>query len=275
MSYKIGRSKPPKTRFKGEWIGIEIECFMPYESLSPYNLTRREAYHKLGRLLKQHRITNVTLKEDGSIESPNEERFFEVEINLLINRHDYGPLQRLCDLLKALDTHVNKSCGLHVHLDCRDLGTTLERVMRTTIAKTYWAGVPYTKLVQEYVGGTFEGLNERGDRLGSALPLMLRMVNKSRRNNTYCSAEVSEVDGGHHKAINIAAFKKHGTIEVRLHQGTINFNKIKNWIEFLYFVSRNRPEFGFGIAGIRDLKEEFPNVPKSILEYVKKTARAA
>ena len=33
--------------------------------------------------------------------------------------------------------------------------------------------------------------------------------------------------------INGTALKKYKTIEVRLHSGTTNFNKIKNWVELL------------------------------------------
>jgi hypothetical protein len=35
------------------------------------------------------------------------------------------------------------------------------------------------------------------------------------------------------------AFSKFKTIEVRLHSGTINFVKIKNWVNILYSVARS------------------------------------
>jgi hypothetical protein len=74
----------------------------------------------------------------------------------------------------------------------------------------------------------------RGKKLEKVLPLMLKMVSESRRNNQFCRPVMSNM----RTAINLASLRKHGTIEVRLHQGSTNFEKISNWIDFLYYTSR-------------------------------------
>lgn len=74
----------------------------------------------------------------------------------------------------------------------------------------------------------------------------------SRRNNTYCKgmAQVAErLRGGdcdtiqeiqlygfnndRYFKVNAMAYNTHKTIEFRQHNGTTNFEKIRNWVEFL------------------------------------------
>jgi hypothetical protein len=66
------------------------------------------------------------------------------------------------------------------------------------------------------------------------------MVPPSRLNNTYCKLSASGYTGNRYHAINKTALKLFGTIEVRLHSGTTDFNKIANWCELLYSISRGK-----------------------------------
>src|SRR5271165_2021434 len=136
--YNTGKThKPPDNIGAGQWIGVEIECYIPFEALKAKKTDngdygRREystvdARRKLSTLLERNKVPNVTLKSDGSISSPSRVKYLEIEINLLFNRADYGPLERLCKLLKQLKARTNKSCGLHVHLDCRDIGKKIDK----------------------------------------------------------------------------------------------------------------------------------------------------
>lgn len=264
--------KPGKI-LKGEWIGIEIECFMPYydllgptEKIGYYSWINNPIYaeyswidakKKLGELIKKAKIPNVTLKRDSSIDPPD--NYFDVEVNILFNRKNYKPLKKLCQLLNKLGADINDSCGLHVHLDCRDLGTNL--------------GNKHPSLDgYKYDSTTAKEVLRRGERLGKALPLMLKMVYESRRDNEYCDPFVGSLDGGR-TAVNLSAFREHGSIEVRLHHGTVNFDTIKNWTEFLYFISRNKIESE--VEKITELKKEVLRVPKKIENYVKKAIKEA
>jgi hypothetical protein len=270
-SFNTSKSHKPPNKLKGEWIGIEIECFMPFTALklkkpkekrdlygnvAKCRYSGKDAVIALTRLLKLNNIPNATIKEDGSIDSYDPAIFYEVEINLLINRNDYGPLERLCKLLKKLQTEVNDTCGLHVHLDCRDIGNKLPRNEHGS-----------------YDGKSiiYKSLVTRGTRLEKMLPLMMYMVDDSRLDNRFCSLDMSNVDSGRHCAINISAFREMGTIEVRLHESTINFKKIHDWIEFLFLVSRSKVE-SEEVRNFRDFKFEIPDAPKQVMNYVKRHA---
>jgi hypothetical protein len=106
---------------------------------------------------------------------------------------------------------VNKNCGFHIHIDARDL-------KENDLKKVY---VVYTTFEKEF----------------------LKMVAKSRLNNHYCQKLEKDyfnldkpsfiekfVNGGRYKTINFNAYSKHKTIEIRIHQGTLNADKIQKWI---------------------------------------------
>jgi hypothetical protein len=158
-------------------VGVEIECFGPQledESLPIW----------------------VRATSDGSISPPA--GAFPVEFRVLLKRSELEPrLFRLCSILK--NHRVNKSCGLHVHLDARQ-----------------WDRVEAEK---------------RARRLAKWLGILSELVPLSRRENTYCKPGFSQADRYH--AVNFTSYEKHRTIEVRLHSGTCDYSKIIAWIRLL------------------------------------------
>jgi hypothetical protein len=226
----------------GNWIGVEIECFIPYERIGKDVTGWTEAAKALAHVISAYKIPKVTVKADGSINSRNHRKFFETEITILFQRTNKAPLKKLCKLLNSLGAEVNKSCGLHVHLDCRDL---------------HKAKINFSEPMPPVI-------KERGQQLNNALPLMLQMVSDSRKTNTYCRPRMAE----DRTAINLGAFRKHKTIEVRLHNGTISFEKISNWIEFLYRSSRTSKSME--VKNVQDLKTYLGRAPKSLTSYIEK-----
>lgn len=110
-------------------------------------------------------------------------------------------ITKVCAVLSEHDAEVNKTCGLHVHLDMR---------------------------------GSDE--NRAFSNLVKAQNLLYGMVPHSRYENTYCRPNKSRcMDDyqGRYFGINPQSYKEHRTIEVRLHSGSINAVKIINWIKLL------------------------------------------
>lgn len=244
-SFKVGNQTVMQNK---RYFGIEIECFIPFEKLgickddygsSDYSecpdcegsgrltYTHRasgngiegdcpscdatgEYYNadgedsselfdvcsnRLSKKIKEKLIKGVDIKEDGSLEHDDSDDFWPVEITILVPQDDFTNLSRLCSLLKELDATVNTSCGLHVHIDARDYDK--KQVLKI------------------------------GEKLESYLPFMKNMVSKSRLRSTYCKLQASSED--RYSAINLTSYSKYKTIEIRLHQGTTDFDKIKNW----------------------------------------------
>lgn len=114
-------------------------------------------------------------------------------------------VERVCDILNnQFDAKVDKSCGLHVHLDMRGSRKKSE-VFKALV------------------------VNQR---------LLYSLVPRRRAENSYCKPTRSvdfadERDGDRYKGINATAYNKHRTLEVRIHSGTTSAIKINSWIALL------------------------------------------
>jgi len=87
---------------------------------------------------------------------------------------------------------VNRSCGFHVHVEARDLNN--EQIERLSRSFKTWRKV------------------------------LMSYVSISRRNNRFCKPTTSRND--RYVALNMVPLTTHGTVEFRLHQGTLNADKI-------------------------------------------------
>lgn len=120
----------------------------------------------------------------------------------------------LCAILKDIGAKVNTSCGLHIHLDQRN--RTPEEIQTT-----------FANFIR-------------------AQNLLLSVVPKSRRTNTYCKKHrgtdfQSAMYGQRYKIVNASAYRKHKTIEIRLFNGTVNAEKIINWTKTLWAIEAGQP----------------------------------
>lgn len=182
---------PKRPKDTAEYVGIEIECITPknvdWTKLLPFS-----KYIEVG--------------SDGSIDHRDNER--GTEFRVCLKRSELREvLPPLMETIRSLGAYVNKSCGMHVHLDQRE-------------AKN--PALTFQHLVR-------------------SLGLLYTVVPASRRRNTYCKRNRhADWDlgrrGDRYKAINASAFSRHGTIEVRLFGGTLEETKIINWIEVLYAI---------------------------------------
>jgi hypothetical protein len=270
----------------GQWVGVEIECYIPdigSESSCEYcdgsgtrtcyncdgrgrvNLEDENGYtyhvdcaccdgngdescgdcdgssggdvlhshvcDKLRDSIKKANIPFVTLKTDGSLSEDG------IEITLLFNAtRGFEPLEKLCKILSDFEASVGSSCGLHVHLDHRDIDSS-----QLVDIKSHW-----TKY----------------------LDWLSNMVPKSRRQNHFCKLRVSREK---YSAVNLGTFDRYGTIEIRLHSGSTNFIKIKNWIEVLRRI-KARSKKKIQESEINSFKHLVNNLklPDDVAKYIEK-----
>lgn len=249
-------SHRPTESGRGQWIGVEIECFLPHSSNDDIEYCSCEedddgnyigtccngssdgsyARSQLAEAIQRAKITRCTVKDDGSLSS-NDGYSCEVCI-LLSPANGFEPLRRLCELLNAKGCFVNDTCGLHVHLDARHLDK--------------------------------DGVKLIGKRLGTTLPVLAQMVPSSRRTNTYCKLKVGKMSDRHddkYYAVNLQAYSKFKTVEVRLHSSTTNYTKIANWISILKTIA-NTPIKG-KVLDFQTFIDKIPIAPK-LVEYMDK-----
>lgn len=184
-------------------VGVEMECFAP---------VGEEAF-TAALPLWCRRASDGSIRADGG---------FAHEVRALLTRSEMEPrLFRLCKTLQAVGAQVNKTCGLHVHLDQR--------------------------------GETFEAVKKRAQIVNAWLERLQELVPASRRSNEYCKWGISEND--RYRAVNLTAFRKYSTLEIRLHSGTVDYTKVLAWIRLceLLAAMKTKPKAGGCIATLEQL----------------------
>lgn len=149
-------------------------------------------------LVKAKLAGRAALGDDGSVSIPGRHTH---ELRLIAPETQIAAVvTAACEALAACDATVNATCGLHVHLDARNRDPA-----------------------------------EMHARLYRALPWLYSIVSPSRRRNQYCRRNRSAQPDRSQRylAINACAERAHGTIEVRLHHGTVDAAKIRHWILLL------------------------------------------
>lgn len=144
-------------------------------------------------------------------------------------------IRKVCKVLGDHGATVNDTCGLHVHVDARG----------------------YDK-------------NKMFANLVKSQRLLYSMVPKSRYNNDYCKPNLRgnsmESYSGRYWGINPASYGEHKTIEIRLHSGTVNAEKINNWILLLQKLA-----YAKSVKEIKSLNDLTSKVklPAKTIDYIK------
>lgn len=175
--HKRNYSARNRPRTTAPHIGVEVECIA-----SDYVVHRA--------LLSQ----TSTPCHDGSLGA------FGCEYKLCAPAtHIVRKAARLVSHVREAGGSVDKRCGLHVHIDCRNVSTTRQLQVCDWLA-----------LQEEW---------------------MFSLMPKSRRDNVYCQRTINE---GHYSWVNRTSQK---TIEVRLHGGTLNPHKVSGWLSAMICIS--------------------------------------
>jgi hypothetical protein len=147
-------------------------------------------------------------------------------------------MARLSKCLKhrKVDAYANRSCGLHVHLDMRNRDHmaafkklfNVQSLLRNSQSTSRLVST-YCKVVEE---DNFKDAQDRGER---------------------------------YSVINTVSFKKHGTLEIRVHDGTVNTKDITNWCMFLTGVLASN--ITTKITDVEMLRGSA--VPSTAIDYIK------
>lgn len=216
-----------------KYVGIELEFCA---AISQESLGLELLNAGLGSL--------VHLKTDGSLRpKPGETAF---EIAFLVPEKEYRlPLKKLCDVLTRVGAQTEgRRCGLHVHFDMRKRNKELI----------------YNNLV-------------------SCQNVLWELIPPNRRDNEFCKHVASRAfpkkfNGSReerYRAINAAAYYRHKTLEVRMHEGTVDFSEIRNWLMVLTKIVNYRRKLPNKITSIRGFKKKF-KVTGALLTYLQDRA---
>lgn len=196
-------------------FGVEMEAFgvsrqtLKTQLLNQNIACETEEYNHSAR--RHWKFVN-----DSSISGSNS---FECVSPILIGNAGLEELRKVCTVLQMNNVQVNKSCGVHIHFDATGIGfiqmqnlllnyISFEEEIDSFMSITRRASVnQYTRSVKT-----------RSDAVKAATTL---------------SGLISAFPDRYYK-VNMKAYERQNTIEFRQHSGTVEYEKISNWVLFLH-----------------------------------------
>lgn len=197
----------------GRMFGIEIECIniTPAQANAALNAAGVACYNENYNHQRRNHWKVVT---DGSLTGSGAGRAAEVvSPPLPFNVESLNQVSVVMNALKAAGARVDHSCGMHVHVDSRDMASDMPDFSRILFLK-------------------YRECEEMIDRL----------VASSRRSNSgsYCrsmknlqrTSNWTNLRYERYQKLNFQSFERHGTVEFRQHEGCLTDTKAVAWIIF-------------------------------------------
>lgn len=218
--------KSPKTQDRH--VGIEIEL-----------ASQETRTIVCDRLFEAGVGRYICIKHDGSIGRDSDLLLthpHENEITVLVPESQFeSVITKICDVLNnTLHCKVDKTCGLHVHLDMRT--REKEKCFNNLIAMQH----------------------------------LLYAMNPSYRKGSRFSVPLADrkwkIPENHYHGVTSHPYNRIRTIEVRMHCGTLQARKINNWIKLLIAIA-DAPLVGKAPTRIKDIQTTF-NLSDAMMDYV-------
>lgn len=193
--------KNPKT--EENHLGIELEFIAP--------IAKKDLAYKF---IEAKLESYVTIKADGSIRIEKDNDVAH-EVCVLIPESKLDILNQVCNLIRSVGGRVNDSCGTHVHLDARNRNKEL----------------------------LFSNLVSAQNILYKMNP-KYRLDGAPNSSRNYCKKTgtkrfTTSMDRYH--GINGRSYGTHKTIEVRIHAGMLDGDKVIKWCQVLLTIA-NKPD---------------------------------
>ena len=193
-------------------FGVEIECLvaarvmrecaernnMPFQ-YEGYNHTDNNHYYKF--------VSDASIRGENPIECVSP---------VLTGKDGMKSLENCCKALNEANAQVNVSTGLHVHIGAQNLSDEAY----ANVFKNY------QKL--ERVIDTFMARSRRENNSQWCRSLI-------GKDFSFCNTKIDVYDvmrGDRYYKVNACSYHRHKTIEFRQHQGSTDFEKISNWVNF-------------------------------------------
>ena len=165
------------------------------------------------------------------------------EVRVLLPEDNYvEPLTQIMKVIKDLGHVADHRCGTHVHFDMRnrDVKVVYENLFKT----------------QKF---------------------LRKFLTKNRKHNRYCQVNTAETFdkqlslGDRYFALNVQAYSRHKTLEVRMHQGTLDSNEILPWINLLLRIVNYKAVLSTKINTLKQARKQFEfddNLSKSLEQRI-------
>lgn len=244
---------------KGYAIGIELEIpgLAPHSFISTPELARLYS----AELAFDVTVTNTWLSSNIL---PNTGDKLELVSEVLNTYTKYEQFIDLCKTLNDSGATINPSAGMHVHFNCRGSTLTTPPLERFVPQKQELDYLKYVALNYIRVENLLRGFMRGGalyNLYGSAYVQGLSEYETEIKN---CKT-VDELQNicSHNKTLDFTALNRHGTIEFRLHDATVDPILINAWVDCLSrLVSASRTQAEQHKTG--QAYESIPNIEELV-----------
>ena len=227
---------PLSPELSGLTFGVEIECYLPA------GLTREALAAQLCDAgvpataeMYNHQVrSGWKLVTDGSLRDYS--RGCELVSPILSGDAGLASVEAVCAQLVTVGATVDRSTGLHVHVGVPGQELPFFKEVLRLYAK-------YEKVIDGFMAPSRRGSANVYAQSTTFTPAMAAATDLRALQRAYNGGRSFRHDARYRK-VNLEAYWRHGTVEFRQHQGTIEARKITNWVKFLLkLVNRaTRPE---------------------------------
>lgn len=244
MTRRMERRDQPTARTKdtamtsNRTYGVELEIIHPSQPCDMDEVARIITAAGVACVAERY---NHTTREhwkvitDGSVHNTNSQSGCEVVSPVLAGEAGLAVLATVCNALQAAGYTVNKTCGMHVHVGASDL--TVAKVK--TLVKTW---LKYEDSLECLVAES-----RRGQAMFCKSNVQTvtgrRYTSDDAQNVIICEEAFAKIDActtldairslfrsdRYHK-LNLESLWRHRTVEIRLHQGSVNATKACEWV---------------------------------------------
>ena len=202
--------------------GVEIEA------IAPYSVTREglaDSISRAGISCEAETLNHTTQRywkvvKDGSLRGEGHGNGLEIVSPPLKGEAGFREIERVCTVLKNRGLKVNKSCGLHVHVDVRHPEMSLDAIKR--LALLY---VENETLIDKLMPASRRA--SQNDYCRSIAHASLARID-----NAASVAMLQDALGPKkYVKLNLRTYWRQGTVEFRHHSGTVEAGKIIKWVQ--------------------------------------------
>lgn len=241
-----------KNKFK-DFCGVEVECIQNRN----YKLSREGAEELHFKKVRDGSLS--TYGVEFVSEPANGDKLFNI-------------IDKLCGELNRMEYSIDKTCGLHVHIETPE---ELDLVKKLYIFYSKYENFFFKMLPSSRQRSRFCEKIRKTDNFSIKDVEKMTSLHQFKRKYYKTNFYGSDINDRYFKKrycwTNFHSLFYRGTLEIRAHSGTINSEKIKNWIiihlTIMNFVKSKSVE---EIYALSVKKETFMNIfPTEIRKYLK------
>ncbi|CEN54424.1 amidoligase family protein [Capnocytophaga canis] len=199
-------------------FGVEVEFFGASQNTLKQHLNAQGVNYQFESY--NHTTRNHwKFTTDSSIRGENA---YEMVSPVLQGSGGLSQLKSACKSLRLSNAQVNKSCGLHVHLEVNDYSV---EDMKTLVKNFYLLEEQFDQMMPES-----RRKNENRYCQGFYPTMPNKQIFFSKIDSCTTIEQMAYFFDHRYLKLNLQSYTKYGTVEFRHHSGTTMFSKIKNWI---------------------------------------------